>query len=115
MAASGVQRASKSEKTVMYVIREVLHCKPGKVRQMVEKFKGISIVLKDMGHEPLRLLTDVTGEPFWTIVAEANVERIEDFFAMEQTLMANDSLRKTMADYHDLLEDGRREIYRVES
>jgi hypothetical protein len=115
MAASGVQRASKSEKTVMYVIREVLHCKPGKVRQMVEKFKGISIVLKDMGHEPLRLLTDVTGEPFWTIVAEANVEKIEDFFAMEQTLMANDSLRKTMADYHDLLEDGRREIYRVES
>ena len=26
----------------MYVIREVLHCKPGKVRQMVEKFKAIS-------------------------------------------------------------------------
>ena len=23
---------------VMYVIREVLNCKPGKVRQMVEKF-----------------------------------------------------------------------------
>jgi hypothetical protein len=103
------------EKIVMYVIREVLHCKPGKVRQMVEKFKGISIVLKDMGHEPLRLLTDVTGEPFWTIVAEANVEKIEDFFAMEETLMANESLSRTMADYHDLVEDGRREIYRVEN
>ena len=46
----------------MYVIREVLHCKPGKVRQMVDKFRGISMALKDMGHEPLRLLTDVTGE-----------------------------------------------------
>jgi hypothetical protein len=99
----------------MYVIREVLHCKPGKVRQMVEKFRSISAVLKDMGHEPMRLLTDVTGEPFWTIVAEAKVEKIEDFFAMEQTLTANESLRKTMADYHDLVEDGRREIYRVES
>jgi hypothetical protein len=99
----------------MYVIREVLHCKPGKVRQMVEKFKSISTALKDTGHEPLRLLTDVTGEPFWTIVAEANVEKIEDFFAMEQTLMANESLRTTMADYHDLVEDGRREIYRIES
>lgn len=99
----------------MYVIREVLHCKPGKVRQMVDKFRGISTVLKDMGHEPLRLLTDVTGEPFWTIVAEAKVEKIEDFFAMEQTLMSNETLRKTMADYHELVESGRREIYRIES
>lgn len=99
----------------MYVIREVLHCKPGKVRQMSEKLRSISTVLKEMGHQPLRLLTDVTGEPFWTIVAEANVEKIEDFFAMEQTLTANESLRKTMADYHDLVADGRREIYRVEN
>jgi hypothetical protein len=98
----------------MYVIREVLQCKPGKVRQMVDKFRGISTVLTEMGHEPLRLLTDVTGEPFWTIVAEAKVEQIEDFFAMEQTLMANESLRQTMADYHDLVESGRREIYRIE-
>jgi hypothetical protein len=34
---------------------------------------------------------------------------------MEQTLMANESFRKMMADYHDLVEDGRREIYRIES
>lgn len=99
----------------MYVIREILHCKPGKVRPMLEKFKGISAALKDMGHPPLRLLTDVTGEPFWTIVAEANVEKIDDFFGVEQALMTNESLRKTMADYHDLVEDGRREIYRIES
>ena len=59
----------------MYVIREVLNCKPGKVRQMVEKFRAISTVLKEMGQEPLRVLTDVTGEPFWTIVAEAKVEK----------------------------------------
>jgi len=99
----------------MYVIREVLHCKPGKVRQMVEKFRAISNVLKEIGQEPLRLLTDVTGEPFWTIVAEAEVERIDDFFTLEQTLMGNETLRKTMADYHDLVESGRREIYRIEN
>ena len=93
----------------MYVIREVLNCKPGKVRQMVEKFRSISTVLKEMGQEPLRLLTDVTGEPFWTIVAEAKVEKIDDFFAIEQRLMANETLRKTMADYHDLIDRGRRE------
>jgi hypothetical protein len=99
----------------MYVIREVLHCKPGKVRHMADKFRSLSAAMKDMGHEPLRLLTDVTGEPFWTVVAEATVERIEDFFALEQTLMANETLRQTMADYHELVESGRREIYRIES
>jgi hypothetical protein len=34
---------------IMYVIREVLNCKPGKVRQMIEKFRSISAVLKEMG------------------------------------------------------------------
>jgi hypothetical protein len=100
---------------VMYVIREVLNCKPGKVRHMVEKFQSISRVLNEMGQEPLRVLTDVTGEPFWTIVVEAKVEKIDDFFAIEQSLMANETLRKTMADYHDLIDRGRREIYRIES
>jgi hypothetical protein len=99
----------------MYVIREVLNCRPGKVRPMVEKFRALSNVLEEMGKEPLRLLTDVSGEPFWTIIAEAKVERIDDFFAVEQELMANESLRQTMADYHDLVNVGRREIYRIES
>lgn len=99
----------------MYIIREVLHCKPGKVRAMVEKFRAISTVLSELGHEPLRLLTDVTGEPFWTIVAEAKVARIDDFFTLEQQLMANETLRQSMADYHDLVVRGRREIYRIEN
>ena len=99
----------------MYVIREVLNCKPGKVRQMVEKFRSISAVLKEMGQEPLRVLTDVTGEPYWTVVSEIRVEKIDDFFAMEQKLMTNETLRKTMADYHELVDRGRREIYRIES
>ena len=99
----------------MYVIREILHCRPGKVRQMVEKFKVISNVLEEMGQGPLRLLTDVTAEPFWTVVAEAKVEKIDDFFDMEQRLTTNETLRKNMADYHELVDRGRREIYRVES
>jgi len=70
----------------MYVIREVLHCKPGKVRQMVEKFQAISTVLTELGHEPLRLLTDVTGEPFWTIVAEARVPTVDDFSPRSSSL-----------------------------
>jgi hypothetical protein len=97
----------------MYVIREVVNCKPGKVGQMVEKFKAIGTVMREMGAEPFRVLTDVSGEPFWTVVAETSVERIDDFFAMEQKLMASDVLRSVMVGYHDLVNAGRREIYRI--
>ena len=99
----------------MYIIREVVRCKPGKVKPMLEKFRTISTVLREMNQPPLRLMTDVTGEPFWTLVAEVAVEKIDDFFAVEQQLMTNDALRKSMADYHDLVDSGRREIFRLES
>ena len=98
----------------MYLIREVLNCKPGKVRQMVEKFRGISSAVQKLGHEPIRVLTDVSGEPFWTVIAEVKVDAIDQFFAVEQKLMADEAVRKSMADYHDLVESGRREIYRIE-
>ena len=97
----------------MYVLREIVSCKPGKVGQMVEKFKAIGTVMKEMGEQPFRVMTDVSGEQFWTVVAETSVERIDDFFAMEQKLMASDALRKAMAGYHDLVNTGKREIYRL--
>jgi hypothetical protein len=99
----------------MYVIREVLNCKPGKVRDMLEKFRRISNALVETGHEPLRLLTDVSGEPFWTLVAEVKVEKVDDFFALEERIAARNGIREAMADYHTLVDRGRREIYRIES
>jgi hypothetical protein len=98
----------------MYVIREVLNCKPGKVGKMLENFRVLSKALGDLGQEPMRLMTDVSGDPFWTLVAEINVERLEDFFAVEQKLMANEAVRNAMAGYHDLVSSGRREIYRLQ-
>lgn len=73
----------------------------------------ISGVIREMGHDT-RLLTDVTGEPLWTVVAEITVGNIDDFFAIERQLMANDGIRQTMTGYHDLVGSGRREIYRVQ-
>ena len=99
----------------MYVIREVLNCRPGKVREMVERFRALSDALEERGEEPLRLLTDVSGEPFWTVVAEATVERVEDFFALEEELMSDDTVREAMAGYHDLVANGRREVFRTEN
>ena len=98
----------------MYIIREVLSCKPGKVRPLIDRFRALSGALEKSGRPPLRLLTDVSGERFWTLVAEASVPTVDEFFSIQETLMADESVRSVMAGYHDLVESGRREIYRVE-
>ena len=98
----------------MYLIREVMHCKPGKVRELVDKFKALSEVAERMGYPGFRLYTDVSGEPFWTLVAESESETLDAFHEAEEAIMANEDARSAMAGYHELVRDGHREIYRVE-
>ena len=99
----------------MYIIREVLNCKPGKVRPLMDRFRTLSAALEKSGRPPLRLLTDVSGEPFWTLIAEVSVPTVDEFFSVEESMMADESVRSAMAGYHELVESGRREIYRVET
>ena len=99
----------------MYIIREVLSCKPGKVRPLMDRFKTLSAALEKTGRPPLRLLTDVSGEQFWTLIAEVSVGTVDEFFTVEESLMSDESVRNAMSGYHELVEKGRREIYRVES
>jgi hypothetical protein len=98
----------------MYIIREVLNCRPGKVRMMIENFQTISKALEEMGRPPLRLLTDVSGEPFWTLVVEASVNTVEEFVEMERAVTEQPSVQAKLGGYHDLIQSGRREIYRIE-
>lgn len=99
----------------MYLTREVLYCKPGQVRALVEKFKALGAVAEDMGYRPFRIYTDVSGERFWTIVLEMEAESLDRFREMEATVMANAEAQKAMSGYHDLVVEGRREIYAVEA
>jgi len=99
---------------MMYVIREVMHCKPGKVRPMVEKFKAMAPVMERLGLGRPRILTDVSGQPFWTVIAEFEVASLQEFFEMDEQAMADAGAGEIMAGYHDLVDHGRREIYEVE-
>lgn len=98
----------------MILIREVMHCRPGKVREMVDKFKGLSAAAQQMGFPPFRIYTDVSAEQFWTVVLQGEAENVGAFLDMERTVMANAQAQKAMEGYHDLVVSGRREIYQVE-
>jgi hypothetical protein len=98
----------------MYVIREVMQCKPGKVREIVKRFKSLNELAPKLGMKPSRILTDVIGEPFWTVVGITEVDSLDQYFAAMEKAYTNEEAGKIMAGYHDLVQSGRREIYKVE-
>ena len=103
----------------MYVIRELMYCKPGKVRPMVEKFKAMNLLSERVGMPKMRIMTDFCAERYWTIVAEMEVPDINAFEQMMSNAAGSaedmKEFENIMKDYHDLVDFGKREIYKVES
>jgi hypothetical protein len=91
-----------------------MYCKPGQVRPMVDKFKALSKVMKKFGVSGMRIMTDVSAERYWTVVAEVEVRDLGEYAEMSRKTMADKNLQKIMKGYHDLISEGRREIYMLE-
>jgi hypothetical protein len=99
----------------MYVVREIMHCKPGKVGEMVKRFKQMEPIMKELGQTgPARVMTDMSGEQFWTIVWEQETANLEQYVEMARQSMSDPRLQKIMTGYHDFVVSGKREIYKVE-
>ena len=102
----------------MLVIREVMHCKPGKVRPLVEKFQAMSKLMEKGNQGKMRIMTDVCAERYWTVVAEMEAPSLAKF----ESMMAGEGMTEAdgkqfeeiMKGYHDLVDIGRREIYKME-
>jgi hypothetical protein len=103
----------------MLMIREVMYCKPGKVRPLVEKFLAMSKLGEKIGMPPMRVMTDFCGERYWTLVAEMEVKDLQSFEQMmtappQGTAEDMKKFEEIMKGYHDLVEYGKREIYKIE-
>jgi hypothetical protein len=102
----------------MLLVREIMHCKPGKVRPMIEKFIAMDKLGRKAGMPKMRVMTDFCGERYWTIVAEMEVASVEEFEKiMQGTGQSAEDLKemeRLMEGYHDLVESGHREIYKIE-
>jgi hypothetical protein len=60
-------------------------------------------------------MTDVSAERYWTLVSEMEVESLDAFMAMGQgSDEDSQEFEKIMEGYHDLVESGRREVYKIE-
>ena len=102
----------------MYLVRDIMYCKPGKVRPMVEKFKAMNAIGARMGMPKMRISTDVCAEQYWTLGAEMEVDNLASWVLMMSNMGSGDDMKefeKIMKDYHDLVDRGKREIYKIES
>jgi hypothetical protein len=99
----------------MLLIRDIMYCKPGKVRAMVDKFRAVAKLSEKKGMGKMRILTDVSAERYWTVVSEVEVPTLEAFMTMGQSPEDMKEFDEIMKGYHDLVDNGRREIYTIES
>ena len=103
----------------MYLIREIMYCKPGKVRPLVEKFAAMAKLSEKAGMPRMRIMTDFVADRYWTLVAEMEVASIAEFERMNDNPPINEEdakeFEKIMKGYHDLVEYGKREIYKIEA
>jgi hypothetical protein len=98
----------------MFLVRDIMYCKPAKARPMVEKFLALAKLSESMGFGPMRVMTDVSAERYWTVVSEMEVSSLEEYTKKSRESMAMKEFQEAMKGYHDLIESGRREIYQLE-
>jgi hypothetical protein len=99
----------------MFLIRDIMYCKPGQARPMVQKFLALRKAGQKLGFRDMRVMTDVSAERYWTVVAEVEVESLEKYTEMSRKSMELKEFQDAMKGYHDLVDQGRREIYAVET
>lgn len=99
----------------MFLIRDIMYCKPGQARPMVQKFLALAKIGPQMGFGPMRVMTDVSAERYWTVVSEMEVDSLEKYTEMSRKAMQVKEFQDAMKGYHDLIVEGRREIYQLET
>ena len=102
----------------MYLVREIMYCKPGKVRPLLDKFKAMSVLSEKVGMPKMRIMTDFAGEQYWTLVSEMEVSSLQEFDEMMKNPQGSaedmKEFERLMQGYHDLVDRGKREIFRIE-
>jgi len=102
----------------MYLIRDIMYCTPGKVRPMTEKFLSMSKLNEKLKMPRMKVMTDFCAEQYWTVVAEMEVPDLGAFEKMMSNPQGSSEdmkqFEELMKGYHDLVDHGKREIYKIE-
>ncbi len=97
----------------MYLVRDVFQTKPGKAKELVNKFKKAAFYFEGQGMKGLKVMTDIAAT-YWTVVLESEVEDLADFAKEVRGGTSQPEVGKIMEGYMDLVQGGHREIFIIE-
>jgi len=97
----------------MFLVRNVFRTKPGKATELVKIFKNAEQYLPEFGVQNTKILTDVSAS-FWTVVLQSEVENLNDYVDMAKKVSKQPKIGEAMKGYMDLVNEGYREIFRIE-
>ena len=99
----------------MIVVRNIFRLKFGKAREAVAAWKeGVAIAERaGIRRGTWRLLTDLVGPDFYTLVVEGTYASVTEFEQSAQATMGNPEWQKWYPSITALCEGGHREILNV--
>lgn len=98
----------------MIVVRSETKCQPGRVNELVERFRSIADQLNSQDViKRARVMTDLTG-PFDTVVVESEVESIDAYYELMRAMFADQDAADAQS-IADLMQSGFRTLYTLEA
>ncbi len=99
----------------MIVVRDVFRVKFGKSKEATELFKQALAVAErgGFGAPGTRLLTDLVGEPYYTLIMEATYASMAAWEQAVQVMRGSTEFRNLYQKIVPLMDGGERKMYAV--
>lgn len=97
----------------MILVRDVFRMKFGHARQTTDLWKQAAEKLRNSGFMEVRLLTDLAGAPYYTIVLESKHESLAAWEQSHESAGPDSDWRDVYQRIVALTETGHREIYKI--
>ncbi len=97
----------------MILVRDVFKTKPGKTKDLVQRFKKALPLMKSDGIHNSRVMTDIVAG-YWTVVIETEADDLAVFEKRMRSSSPKPEVGEIMKGYMDSVDTGYGEIFKVE-
>ena len=97
----------------MILVRDVFQLKFGKAKEAIAAWKEGRVLNEKLGYPPGRLLTDIAGTNYYTLVLESTFPSLSEYEKAGKSTMGNAEWHAWYQKVVAFTESGHREIFNV--